>query len=111
MVRASHRRSEGCEFGSRLGLRNISVLSLQLSLSSEQFTDTKQVSLTISMCNMVVFMKLFRVCIMRDVQFQEKNRTAFYFFVKLDAKKFHETKVSSKFHEKEVSKFHETLVL
>ena len=32
MVRASHRRSEGCGFDSRLGLRNI-FLSLRLRLS------------------------------------------------------------------------------
>ena len=37
MVRASHRRSEGCEFDSRLELRKI-FLSLRLSLSSKQFT-------------------------------------------------------------------------
>ena len=37
MVRASHRRSEGCGFDSRVGLRNI-FLSLRLSLSSKQLT-------------------------------------------------------------------------
>ena len=34
---ASHRRSEGCGFGSRLGLGNI-FLTLQLSFSRKQFT-------------------------------------------------------------------------
>ena len=36
MVRASHRRSEGCGFDPRLGLRNIS-LSLRQSLSSKWY--------------------------------------------------------------------------